>query len=93
MAGEDRHAEVDQLRPTVSPGPAEAAELGGGGAEADLETFDFAESAVATCFADALAEVVDDLDEPAARAWVDLEDGSADVPSTELAWALYEVNS
>ncbi|MEU3482032.1 hypothetical protein AB0E66_28245 [Streptomyces sp. NPDC033753] len=45
---------------------------------ADLESFAFAEPAVATCFADALAEVVDELDEPAAPAWVDLEDGTAD---------------
>lgn len=61
--GEDGHAEVDQWRSAVGRGPTEAVELGGGGVEADLESFDFAEPAVATGFADALAEVLDDLDE------------------------------
>lgn len=46
MVGEDGHAEVDQLWPTVGPSPAEAVELGGGGVEADLESFDFSEPAV-----------------------------------------------
>jgi hypothetical protein len=49
-----------------------------GGVETDPESFDFAKPAVATCFADTFAEVVDDLDELAALAWVDLEDGAAD---------------
>lgn len=34
MVGEDRHAEVDELRPTIGRSPFEAVELGHGGVEA-----------------------------------------------------------
>ncbi|WP_329427487.1 hypothetical protein [Streptomyces sp. NBC_01268] len=61
---EDGHAEIDQLGSAVGNAPAEAVELGGGGVEADLESFDFAQPAVAAGFADPLTEVLDDLDEP-----------------------------
>ncbi|WP_411138029.1 hypothetical protein [Streptomyces sp. C10] len=74
MVGKDRHAEVDQLRPAIGWGSLEAVELGHSCAEADLESFDLAEPAVGAGLADALAEVVDDLDEPASLAWVDLEE-------------------
>ncbi|MEU1035767.1 hypothetical protein ABZ402_45265 [Streptomyces mirabilis] len=40
--GEERHAKVDQLRAPVGGGPVEAGELGHGGGEADLESFDLA---------------------------------------------------
>lgn len=84
MVGEDGHAEVDQLWPTVGPSPAEAVELGGGGVEADLESFDFSEPAVAAGLADAVAEVLDDLDDAATLAGVDLEDRAADAGFSEL---------
>ncbi|MGX8280231.1 MULTISPECIES: hypothetical protein [unclassified Streptomyces] len=84
MVGEDGHAEVDQLWPTVGPSPAEAVELGGGGVEADLESFDFSEPAVAAGLADAVAEVLDDLDDAATLAGVDLEDRAADAGLSEL---------
>ncbi|MGV9854594.1 hypothetical protein ACWDWU_38455 [Streptomyces sp. NPDC003442] len=58
MVGEDGHAEVDQLGSAVARRPAEAVELGGGGVETDLESFDFAEPAVAASFAGAFAEVL-----------------------------------
>ncbi|MEU2840926.1 hypothetical protein ABZ776_28170 [Streptomyces sp. NPDC007076] len=59
-------------------------QLGGSGVEADLEPFDLAEPAVAAGFADAFAEVVDDLDEPFSLARVDLQDGAADAGFSEL---------
>lgn len=85
MVGEDGHAEVDQLWPTVGPSPAEAVEVGGSGVEADLESFDFSEPAVAAGFADAVAEVLDDLDDAATLAGVDLEDRAADAGVFVLA--------
>ncbi|MFJ9434861.1 hypothetical protein ACIRQY_35205 [Streptomyces sp. NPDC101490] len=60
-------------------------QLGGGSVEADLEPFDLAEPAIAAGFADAFAEVVDDLDEPFSLARVDLQDGAADAGLSELA--------
>jgi hypothetical protein len=84
-AGEDGHAEVDQSRPAVDRGPAEAVELVGGGAGADPESFDFAEPAVAASFAGAFAEVLDDLDEAAPSAGADLEDRAADAGVFVLA--------
>jgi hypothetical protein len=66
------------LGSAVGRGPAEAVELGGGGVETDLESFDFAEPAVAASFAGAFAEVLDDLDEAAPLAGDDLEDRAAD---------------
>ncbi|MFF3787872.1 hypothetical protein [Streptomyces sp. NPDC001933] len=68
----------------VGRGPAEAVELGGGGVETDLESFDFAEPAIAASFAGAFAEVLDDLDEAAPLAGVDLEDRAADAGFSEL---------
>lgn len=59
----NQHAEVDQLRSTLSRGPLEAVELGHRGAETDLESFDLSEPAVSAGFRDALAEVLDDLQE------------------------------
>ncbi|MFJ2561214.1 MULTISPECIES: hypothetical protein [unclassified Streptomyces] len=49
----------------LSVHPAEVVELGIGGVKADLESFDLAEPAVTAGLADALAEVLDDLDEAA----------------------------
>ncbi|WP_328733803.1 hypothetical protein [Streptomyces bobili] len=49
-----------------------------------LESFDFAEPAVVTGFADAFAEVPDDLDEAGSVAGVDLEDRRADAGFSEL---------
>ncbi|MES9592304.1 hypothetical protein ACIQGT_39720 [Streptomyces sp. NPDC093108] len=59
-------------------------QLGGSGVEADLEPFDLAEPAVAAGFADAFAEVVDDLDELFSLTRVDLQDGAADAGFSEL---------
>ncbi|MFI1628114.1 hypothetical protein ACH4YO_28795 [Streptomyces noursei] len=58
---------------------------GVGGIEADLESFDFAEPAVGAGLADALAKVLDDLDESGSLAWVDLEDGAANAGVFVLA--------
>lgn len=81
--GEDGHAEVDQLGASVSGGVLEAVELGHRGVEADLETLDFSEPAVAAGLADAVAEVLDDLDDAATLAGVDLEDRAADAGLSE----------
>ncbi|MFE3408872.1 hypothetical protein [Streptomyces mirabilis] len=42
MVGEDRHAKVDQLRPTIGRSPLEAVELGHRSVEADMEPLDLA---------------------------------------------------
>lgn len=65
------------MGPAVGRGALEAVQLGVGGIEADLESFDFTEPAIGAGLTDALAEVLDDLDEPGSLAWVDLEDGAA----------------
>ncbi|MFF9607407.1 hypothetical protein ACF1GY_34855 [Streptomyces sp. NPDC014684] len=49
-----------------------AVELGHRGVETDLESFDLAEPAVSAGFGDALAEVLDDLDEAGPLAGVQL---------------------
>ncbi|MFD3505221.1 hypothetical protein ACFWWT_35800 [Streptomyces sp. NPDC058676] len=67
--------------------PVEAVELGGGGIEAALEPFNFAESAIAAGFADAFAEVLHDVDKAAPLAGVDLEDWAADAGVFVLARA------
>jgi hypothetical protein len=86
--GEDGHAEVDELGTTVGRSPAQAVELGRGSVEADLESFDFAEPAVAWRFVDAFAEVLDDLDETGPLVWIELEDRAADTSFSELGgWA------
>ncbi|MFF5336618.1 hypothetical protein [Streptomyces sp. NPDC013181] len=85
VAGENGHPEVDQLRASFGRGVLEAVELGRRGIEADLESFDFAEPAVAAGRADAVAEVLDDFDESGSLAWVGLEDGAADAGLSELA--------
>ncbi|GAA2451474.1 hypothetical protein GCM10010191_81960 [Actinomadura vinacea] len=62
----------------------EVGELGGRGGEADLEAFDLTEPAIGLRFGDAVAEVADDLDEAGLLVRVELEDGAADAPLTEL---------
>jgi hypothetical protein len=63
-------------------------ELLAGPGEADLESFDFAEPAVAWRFVDAFAEVLDDLDETGPLVWIELEDRAADTSFSELGgWA------
>jgi hypothetical protein len=54
-----------------------------GAVEADLESFDVAEPALALCFGDAGGEVVADLDEPLALGGIGPEHGAADAPLTE----------
>ncbi|MGW6877125.1 hypothetical protein ACWGHA_32870 [Streptomyces xanthophaeus] len=66
------------MRLAVGRCPGEAVELGGGGVGADLESFNFSEPTVAAGLADAVAEVLDDLDEAAPLAGIDLEDRAAD---------------
>ncbi|WP_158813253.1 hypothetical protein [Streptomyces rimosus] len=85
--GEDGHAEVDQLWSAVGWDALEAVELGVGGVEADLESFGFAEPAVGAGLADALAEVLNDLDESGSLAGADLEVGAADAGFSELSVA------
>jgi hypothetical protein len=63
FAGKDGYSKVDQLGTAFSSGAVEAGELGLGGAEAGLESFNLAEPAVGAGLGDAVAEVVDDLDE------------------------------
>ncbi|MER5485743.1 hypothetical protein ABT024_21345 [Streptomyces sp. NPDC002812] len=63
MVGEDRHAKVNQVRPSIGRSPIEAVELGHRGVKADVKPFDLAEPAVGAGLADALAEVLDDLQE------------------------------
>ncbi|MEU9438197.1 hypothetical protein [Streptomyces sp. NPDC048252] len=58
-------------------------QLGVGGIEADLESFDFTEPAVGAGLTDTLAEVLNDLDEPGSLAWVDLENWAADAGFSE----------
>ncbi|MFF2957733.1 hypothetical protein ACFVT1_02170 [Streptomyces sp. NPDC057963] len=71
MVGEDRHAKVDQLRPTIGRRSLEAVGLGHRSVEADLESLDLAEPVVGTGLADTFSEVLGDLDEawPLAAAW------------------------
>lgn len=85
VVGEDRHAKVNQLRPAIGRSPFEAVELGHRGVEADLKFFDLAEPAVGAGLADALAEVLDDLDEAWPLARIHLEDGAADAGVLVLA--------
>ncbi|MEU8436905.1 hypothetical protein AB0F18_29170 [Streptomyces sp. NPDC029216] len=66
------------MRASVGGDVLEAVELGRRGVEADLESFDLSEPAVTAGLADAVAEVLDDLDEAATLAWIDLEDRAAD---------------
>ncbi|MGW1410704.1 hypothetical protein [Streptomyces sp. NPDC002403] len=73
MVGKDGHAEADRFGSAVGRGSTEAVELGSGGVETDLASFGFSEPAVATGFADAFAEALDDLDEPWPLAAGDLE--------------------
>lgn len=82
VVGEDRHAKVDQLRPTIGRRSLEAVELGHCSVEADLESLDLAEPAVGAGLADAFSEV---LDEAWPLAWVNLEDRAADAGFSELA--------
>ncbi|MDT0425649.1 MULTISPECIES: hypothetical protein [Streptomyces] len=84
-AGEYRYAKVYQLRPTISRGPLEAVELGHRGVETDLESFDLAEPAVPAGFGDALAKVLDDLDEAGPLAGVHLENRAANAGVFVLA--------
>ncbi|MEV2236219.1 hypothetical protein AB0H69_47810 [Streptomyces phaeochromogenes] len=63
-------------------------QLGAGGVEADLESFDFTEPAIGADLTDTLAEVLDDLDESGSLAWVDLENGAADTGMFVLAEGL-----
>ncbi|MCG7523303.1 hypothetical protein MHW47_02410 [Streptomyces sp. OfavH-34-F] len=99
VAGENGHPEVDQFRASFSRGVLEAVELGRRGIEADLESFDFAEPAVAAGLADAVAvaEVLDDFDESGSLTWVGLEAGAADAglsePAQLDAWLVIEVPS
>ncbi|MCX4633500.1 hypothetical protein [Streptomyces sp. NBC_01443] len=93
MVGEDRHAKVNQVRPSIGRSPFEAVELGHRGVKADLKSFDLAEPAVGAGLAEALAEVLDDLQEAGPLARIHLEDRATDVPLTELAGAPFEVNS
>ncbi|MEV6250336.1 hypothetical protein AB0M38_29655 [Streptomyces sp. NPDC051742] len=65
----------------------EAVQLGVGGIEADLESFDVTEPALGAGPTDALAEFLDDLDEPGSLTWVDLEDGAANAGFSDLAIA------
>ena len=65
-------------------GAVERDELGAGGVEADLESFDFAEPAVHAGLGDAVAEVADDRDEAGPLLWVDAHHGAPDVPLTEI---------
>ncbi|MEU2739569.1 hypothetical protein ABZ656_30460 [Streptomyces sp. NPDC007095] len=83
MVGEDRHAKANQLRPAIGRSPFEAVELGHRGVKADLKSFDLAEPAVGAGLADALAEVLDDLQEAGLLARIHLEDGATDAPLTE----------
>ncbi|WP_327321051.1 hypothetical protein [Streptomyces sp. NBC_01235] len=85
MVGEDRHAKVDQLRPTIGRSPLEAVELGHRSVKADLEPLDLTEPAVGAGLADAFSEVLDDLDESGPLAWIDLEDGAANAGVFVLA--------
>ncbi|MCX4851679.1 hypothetical protein [Streptomyces sp. NBC_00893] len=85
MVGEDWHAKVHQLRPASSRRSLEAVELGHRGVEADLESLDLAEPAVGAGLGDALAQVLDDLDETWPLAAIHLENGAADAGFSELA--------
>ncbi|MDX3802226.1 hypothetical protein [Streptomyces sp. AK04-3B] len=93
MVGEDRHAKVDQQRLTIGRIPLEAVEPGHCSVQADLEPLDLAEPAVGAGLADAFWEILDGLDEAWPLMGIHLEDGAADVPLTEPAWALCKVNS
>ncbi|MFD6226024.1 site-specific integrase [Streptomyces sp. NPDC060232] len=83
MVGDDRHAKVNQVRPSIGRSPLEAVELGHRGVKADLKSFDLAEAAVGARLADALAEVLDDLQEAGPLARIHLEDRATDAPLTE----------
>ncbi|WP_216827284.1 hypothetical protein [Streptomyces sp. ADI95-16] len=86
MVGEGRHAKVNQLRPAIGRSPFEAVELGHRSVRADLKSFDLAEPAVGAGLADALAEVLDDLQEAGPLARIHLEDRSTDalIEATQL---------
>lgn len=75
LQAEDRHAKVDQLRPTIGRSPLEAVELGHRSIEADLEPLDLPEPAVGAGLADAFSEVLVDLDEAWPLAGIRPEDG------------------
>jgi hypothetical protein len=51
-------------------------ELGHRSVEADLESFNLAEPAVASGLANTFTEVLDDLDQPGPLAGISLEDGA-----------------
>ncbi|MEU1033177.1 hypothetical protein ABZ402_31545 [Streptomyces mirabilis] len=55
MVGEDRHAKVNQWRPTIGRSPFEAVELRHRSVEADLEPLDLTEPAVGADLADAFS--------------------------------------
>ncbi|MER5341554.1 hypothetical protein [Streptomyces mirabilis] len=85
MVGEDRHAKVNQLRPTIGRSPFEAVELRHRSVEADLEPRDLTEPAVGADLADAFSEVLDDFDEAWPLIGIHLEGGASDAGVLVLA--------
>ena len=85
-AGECGHAELD--RGGLPPqGRVDLGELVVGAGEADLQSVDFAEPALAFGFGDAVVQVGADLLQPGALGWVWPQERAAQVPLTELTGA------
>src|SRR5947207_988707 len=75
--GEGRHAQVDGGG--LAGGEfVHLGELGGGGGEADFESFGFAGPGVLLGFGDAVAQVVADAGEAGPLGWVGPQEGAAD---------------
>ena len=76
--------------------PVDLGEFVVGPGEADLESFDFAEPAFPFGFADAVGEIVSDLDQPVPLGGVRAQHRTADVPLTETvgrSWWRANVNA
>jgi hypothetical protein len=98
------HAEVGGAGGGVAGCAVEGGELGAGGVEADLESFDFAEPAVGAGFGDAVGEVPGDVDKAVSGGGVGAEHRAADAgvlvgaggsvrapAGAEFEFALFEV--
>ena len=87
VAAEDWYAEVRDVDSRPGFGAVERDELGAGGIEADLESFDLAHPAVMAGFGDAVAEIADDRDKAWALLRVDAHHGAAEAGVLVLAGA------